>query len=157
MIAGAQACLAFVALFDGGACAAWLGILLLELVREQYGMHQCDRRRNTLLIGAQFGSRVCGLEKLPPSDELWYITRTHSACRLLNAAFASHAYMSHYMYCHCRTDQREAKASVAERCDTFLRWLRDRPETDVALVAHHHVLLVLFHVSLNCSTHPRSI
>ena len=67
----AQACLAVVARSDGGLCLACPGILLLEHVREQYGMHQCDRRQDTSAIAAQFGSRVWGLENLLPSDELW--------------------------------------------------------------------------------------
>ena len=47
-------------------------------------------------------------------------------------------------------DQREPKGSVADRCDAFLQWLRTRPEQELAVVSHHHFLLVMFYVSLQC-------
>jgi broad specificity phosphatase PhoE len=51
--------------------APGLGVLALESLREQHGMHKCDQRRDTAAIAAQFGPRVRGLEELAPTDALW--------------------------------------------------------------------------------------
>ena len=51
--------------------APGLGVLTLESLREQHGMHKCDQRRDTAAIAPQFGPRVLGLEELAPTDALW--------------------------------------------------------------------------------------
>lgn len=91
-----------------------------ENLREQIGMHLCDRRRDTAAIHAEHGARV-NCDSLGPTDELW-------------------------------TEQRESKDSVAIRCATFIDWLMQRPEEHIAVTAHHHVLLVMFHCVLQCET-----
>jgi broad specificity phosphatase PhoE len=48
------------------------------------------------------------------------------------------------------TDQRESKDHVADRCEEFATWLMEQPEDNIAVVAHHHVLLVLFHCVVEC-------
>ena len=95
---------------------ASIPIVAHEDLREQIGMHQCDRRRDTAAIREEFGARV-DLRLLRSTDELW-------------------------------TSQREQKDSVADRCVRFVDWLMRRPETTIAVAAHHHVLLVLFHCVL---------
>ena len=49
-------------------------VIAHEDLREQVGMHQCDRRRDTDAIRAEFGERVC-LAGLRPADELWSLQR----------------------------------------------------------------------------------
>jgi broad specificity phosphatase PhoE len=44
--------------------------VVYEGLREQIGMHQCDRRRATAAIDAEFGKQV-DLATLPAADELW--------------------------------------------------------------------------------------
>lgn len=88
-----------------------------EGVREQIGMHLCDRRRDTDAIEADLGERV-SLAGLSPTDELW-------------------------------STQRESKDEVADRLVGFVEWLMQRPEDEIAVTTHHHVLLVLF----NCVLH----
>ncbi len=48
------------------------------------------------------------------------------------------------------TDQRESKDSVADRCEQFVSWLMLQPEENIAVVAHHHILLVLFNCVIEC-------
>lgn len=46
------------------------------------------------------------------------------------------------------SEQREPKDGVADRSARFIRWLMQRPEQDIAVTTHHHVLLVLFNCVL---------
>ena len=92
-------------------------ILALEDIREQYGMHRCDWRRDSSAITRQFETQVSITEVGP--DRLW-------------------------------TSQRESKISVIERVEKFLRWLSNRPETDIVVVSHHHWLMALFAIVLEC-------
>lgn len=48
------------------------------------------------------------------------------------------------------TDQRESKDSVADRCEQFVNWLMEQPEDNIAVVAHHHILLVLLNCVIEC-------
>lgn len=48
------------------------------------------------------------------------------------------------------TDQRESKDSVADRCEQFISWLMEQEEDNIAVVAHHHILLVLFNCVVEC-------
>jgi broad specificity phosphatase PhoE len=48
------------------------------------------------------------------------------------------------------TNEREPKGGVADRCEEFVRWLMGRPEDNIAVVAHHQVLLVLCNCVIEC-------
>lgn len=52
------------------------------------------------------------------------------------------------------TKERETRVSVADRGDALIRFLADRPEKNIAVVAHSSWLLTLFNCSLDCSTAP---
>lgn len=93
-------------------------VVLHDLLREQYGMHRCDQRRDTATIKAEFGAAV-DVEGLALRDEQW-------------------------------TDQRESKDNVADRCEQFACWLMEQHEDNIAVVAHHHTLLVLFNCVIEC-------
>ena len=83
--------------------------------------NRCDQRRARDAIGAEFGARV-SLEGLTPNDEL---------STLLEGA-------------------REPLAEVVTRCELFVNWLLSRPEDNIAVVAHHHIILVLLHCVIQC-------
>ena len=96
-------------------------IVAVEALRERHGVHRCDQRRARDAIGAEFGDRVT-VEGLTPNDEL---------SSLLEGA-------------------REPLAEVVTRCELFVNWLLSRPEDNIAVVAHHHIILVLLHCVIQC-------
>eukprot|EP00013_Stygamoeba_regulata_P005167 CAMPEP_0177639576 /NCGR_PEP_ID=MMETSP0447-20121125/6094_1 /TAXON_ID=0 /ORGANISM="Stygamoeba regulata, Strain BSH-02190019" /LENGTH=291 /DNA_ID=CAMNT_0019141611 /DNA_START=31 /DNA_END=906 /DNA_ORIENTATION=+ len=52
------------------------------------------------------------------------------------------------------TTAREPKTGVAARAQNVVRWLRTRPEENIAVVCHSSFLLTLFNIALDCSPDP---
>lgn len=90
----------------------WIAV---ENVREQTGLHPCDRRK------------TIGVHK----DNFLHIDFT---------GIKSDKDPLYFKYRF-----REPNVDIALRARHFMRWLKERPESEIVVVSHHHYLQVLFH------------
>jgi len=96
-------------------------VLVLETLRECYGLHPCDRRNPVSVtkqeITAKFpdSSKAVDFSSLEHNEDVFWVK-----------------------------DVRETDAEVAKRCLKFLDWVWGRNETNIAVVTHHGYLKVLF-------------
>jgi hypothetical protein len=112
------------------------GVLVLESLREQHGMHRCDQRGHTAAIQELFGDSVRGLDELTPDDTLCtcFAQRPLGSSCVHRDLRAPAADGGHDGLLLAGTSQREPKSGVGERCDEFLRWLRGVPQSCVGCV-----------------------
>lgn len=87
----------------------------MENVREQTGLHPCDRRKDITVHKETF-HHIDFSNIVNDKDPLY----------------------SKYRF-------REPNADIAVRARHFMRWLKERPETELIVVSHHHYLQVMFH------------
>jgi broad specificity phosphatase PhoE len=111
--------------FDAVVSDERVRFVALECCREQWGQHKCDRRLSAEALRKQYGERGVDYSLLESDeDPLWL------------------------------DDVREARSSVAARCEQSLRWIAERNETHVALASHSSYMLTMFNVILDCSAAP---
>jgi len=84
------------------------------------GVHTCDRRRCLAELRREFPQVDYSWTDLPEEDPFW------------------------------SESEREPLARLAERGYQFMRWLRDRPEDEVVVVAHFAWLLALLNAVVEC-------
>jgi broad specificity phosphatase PhoE len=96
-----------------------------EMVREETGVHLCDKRRPVSQQRAEFPHVDFALLEESEDDPLF------------------------------RDDQRESKLAVAQRIYAFLEWLDRRPEKHVAVNSHSGWLLTLFNAVVSDECDPK--
>lgn len=86
----------------------------LENVREQTGLHPCDRRKS-ITVHKENYKHIDFSGIVHDEDPLY------------------HQYAL-----------REPDAHITARVQHFMRWLKERPETEIIVVSHHHYLQMVF-------------
>lgn len=93
----------------------WVAV---ECLREQTGLHPCDRRRSITEHKESF-NYIDFSEIHDDVDPLYY-----------------------------KYTLREPKADVTLRTRQFMKWLQERPEKEIIVVSHHGYMMNLFHNSI---------
>lgn len=101
-----------------GAQAARVPFVALEALREQHGVHLCDRRVSKAALKVAYGDFV-DYSKLEAEEDPWFDPW-----------------------------RRESKISLAKRCHAALQWLAQREEKEVAIVTHSSWLHAMFSIVL---------
>lgn len=93
----------------------WVAV---ECLREQTGLHPCDRRRSITEHKKSF-DYIDFSEIHEDADPLYY-----------------------------KYTLREPKTDVTLRTRQFMKWLQERPEKEIIVVSHHGYMMNLFHNSI---------
>lgn len=91
-------------------------ILALEHIREQSGLHPCDKRLSTTELKQFYASKSVDFSLIPDIDPL---------------------------YPKFGDEEREPKSHVVERCVKFIDWLKSRQEKEIICVTHSAFLRIL--------------